>query len=249
LLKHTKMNLVYPSDYHLPGFYYFTSNNLFQIRKKQQKLLRLLKAQGFEEYHFPFLVPNELLEKYGTVISKENYIRVFSGKNKRACYYIRPEAIFCQSLPLVSTLIKSYKDLPLKMLEASPEFKKVDLKEKVDLLNSPEESFAIQGAIFSENENDDAEKHVLSLSREILKRFSINKFGVSRKKFGRAEYIEFYTKQDKRKIVLIKLFDLRNLICQRANIYYFNEKSQLIFPKMYSFSFSQNILLLGKYKR
>ena len=239
------MNLVYPSDYHLPGFYYFTSNNLFQIRKKQQKLLRLLKAQGFEEYHFPFLVPNELLEKYRTVISKENYIRVFSGKNKRVFYYMRPEAIFCQSLPLVSTLIKSYKDLPLKMLEASPAFKKVDLGEKIDLLNSPEESFAIQGAIFSENENSSVEKGILLLSREILKRFNINRFRTSRKNFGQAQYFEFYTKQNKRKIVLIKLFDLGNLICQRANIYYFNEKSQLIFPRMCSFSFSQNILLLG----
>jgi len=242
------MNLVCSTDYHLSGFFYFTSRTLSQIRKRQQVLLRFLKNRGFEEYHFPFLVPNELLEKYKGVISKKNYLKVFSGKNKRAFYFMRPQAIFCQSLPLASTLIKSYKDLPLKMLEASPEFKEINLREKVDLLNTPEESFGIQGAMFSENGTGEIESYLLSLSRSVLRRFGINKFRIGKKNIGRSRYVEFYVKENGRKIALVRLFDLRDLICRKAHIYYFNDRSQPTFPKMHSFSFSQNILLLGKNK-
>jgi len=230
-----------PSDYPLPNLYYFSSKFLKEIRKQLVDTTSILNKNCFRQCHFPFLIPKSLLVYYNNLISLEDFIKVYSGKDKRSHAFLRPDGIFSQGITLAKEIIKSYKDLPLKLFEASSGYKKVKGKNKKNIFISPEESFSIQGGIFTEN-NDD--KFIQSIISKIFKKYAIS-YTVKSDKSHKYGLINYITSIDGEVINLAKIYNFNQEVTQRANIYFFNKDGKRTFPYMYTFSLSQNIFLIN----
>lgn len=233
--------MLIPSDYPLPNLYYFTDKNLLKLRRETYKLASTLKKSGFEECHFPFLIPKSVLSYYGKVTHSNSFIRAYSGKDKSSYAYLKPDGIFSQGITLAGKMIGSYKDLPLLLFEISPSYaRKKERKESLPF--SPEESFSIQGGVFTEkNSNNFWEKWI----SQLLKERSIN-FRVNRTHHGLIEYV---SQIDNEETIVAKLFNFSQKVTKRANIYFFNKRGVATFPYMNTFSLSQNISLIRLSKK
>ena len=230
-----------PSDYSLPNLYYFSSNILVEIRRQLTKLVSVLKQAGFEECRLPFLVPKSILLNYEGLVLLENFIKVFSGKDRRSHAYLRPDGIFSQGITLAAKMIKSYRNLPLKLFEVSPGYVKIRNNYKWDIFASPEQSFSIQGGIFTEDNKGN--KYCQLLLSAIFKEFSII-YTTKDTKSLKAKSIQYVTKFKDNEVTIASFYDFNQEVTKRANIYFFNKKGISAFPYMYTFSLSQNIFLL-----
>jgi hypothetical protein len=230
-----------PSDYSLPNLYYFTSDILKKIRKQLEKQILILNKAGFEECHFPFLVPRSILLYYEGIVFPKKLIKVYSGKDRRSHAFLRPDGIFSQGLTLVKKIIKSHNNLPLKLFEISPGYLKTEAKDEWNIFESPEQSFSIQGGLFTEY--DDGEKYLEKLFSDVLNEFSIayTTRNLGLKKSNSVEYVIEFRGEE---ISVIKSFNFGQEIPKKANIYFFNKNGSLSFPFMYTFSLSQNIYLI-----
>lgn len=231
-----------PLDYPLPNLYYFSGNILKEIRRRLTILVLILNQAGFQECHLPFLVPRSILLNYKDLVPLSDYIKVYSGKNRRSYAYLRPDGIFSQGIILAGKIIKSYRDLPLKLFEISPGYTKTRNKDKWNIFTSPEQSFSVQCGIFSED--DGVEKYCQSLLSAILKEFSIKYTAKEIKLFG-AKSVRYVTKINGNEVIMAKFYIFNQEVAKRANVYFFNQKSKLVFPYMCTFSLSQNIFLLN----
>jgi len=229
------------SDYPLPNLYYFSDNILKEIRRQSLMLVSILNKEGFKECHLPFLVPRSILLYYDNLISLKDFIKVHSGKNPRSYAYLRPDGIFSQGIILAGKIIKSYRNLPLKLFEISPGYTKTRNKDKWNIFTSPEQSFSFQCGLFTEDNS--GEKYCQTLLSTILNKFSIN-FNKNTKLL-KAGGIQYVTKIDNNKVIIAKLYNFGQEVAKKANIYFFNKKSLSIFPHLCTFSLSQNIFLLN----
>lgn len=226
-----------PSDYPLPNFYYFSGNILKEIRRQSSMLVSILNKEGFKECHFPFLVPRSILLYYDNLISLKDFIKVYSGKNPRSYAYLRPDGIFSQGIILAGKIIKSYRDLPLKLFEISPGYTKTRNKDKWNIFTSPEQSFSFQCGVFTEDNG--GEKYCQTLLSTIFNKFSIRFTG------NKDRGIQYVTKINNNKVIIAKFYNFGQEVTRRANIYFFNKKSLSVFPYLCTFSLSQNIFLLN----
>jgi len=227
-----------PSDYPLPNLYYFSGNILKEIRRQSSMLVSILNKEGFKECHFPFLVPRSiLLLYYDNLISLKDFIKVYSGKNPRSYAYLRPDGIFSQGIILAGKIIKSYRDLPLKLFEISPGYTKTRNKDKRNIFTSPEQSFSFQCGVFTEDNS--GEKYCQTLLSTIFNKFSIRFTG------NKDRGIQYVTKINNNKVIIAKFYNFGQEVTRRANIYFFNKKSLSVFPYLCTFSLSQNIFLLN----
>jgi hypothetical protein len=236
-----KQKLDVPFDYSLPNLYYFSGNLLREISRELAKLSSILNKAGFQECHFPFLVPRSVLLNYKGLVSLNNYIKVYSGKDRRSYAYLRPDGIFSQGVILAGKIIKSYRDLPLKLFEISPGYTKMGSKDKRDIFTSPEQSFSAQCGVFAQD--DSAEKFCRLLLSNILKEFSI-KYTTQKTELSKGRSVQYVTQANGNQITVAKFYVFEQEVTKRANIYFFDKKGQLAFPYMCTFSLSQNILLL-----
>jgi len=234
-----------PSDYPLPNLYYFSSKFLTEIRKQVTGAVSILNQNGFEECHFPFLVPRSLLLYYKNLISLEDFIKVYSGKDKRSYAYLRPDGVFSQGITLAKEMIKSYRNLPLKLFEVSPSYKRLKNKTKGNVFTSPEESFSIQGGVFIEDKDEN--EFLQTIISRILNNFSIPYIAKNNKlcKYGGINYSTLFSDNE---INLAKICVFDQEVTREANIYFFNKEGRRSFPYMYSFSLSQNIFLISLLK-
>lgn len=240
------MNINFSRDYSLPNLFYFLPKDISKIRNKIKTTSNILAKSGFRECHLPFLIPKSLINTYQNHVPVNNFIKAYSGKNRNSYAYLRPNGIFSQGLTLASKMIKSYRDLPLKLFELSPAYEKVNIKNydnKESIFNSPEQTFSVQGAIFSENKNDI--KELDDLITTIVSKNSID-FTKKTSKYKKTKIIKYLSNGSKKNILLGKIYLLNQKICKNNNIYFFNRKGIMTFPYMFSFSISQNIIFLSK---
>lgn len=237
----SEKNTKAPSDYPLPNLYYFTSGTLEQIRKQLTKQILILNKFGFEECHLPFLVPKSLLSNYQEAISPGEFIKAYSGKDRRSYAFLRPDGIFSQGITLAKRMIKSYQDLPLKLFEVSPGYAKSDENDKETIFNSQEQSFSIQGALFTES--NDGISYLEKIFARLLREFSI-KYTAQKLESQNLTYIEYTTKFKTKSVKVIKCFDFGQEITKKANLYFFDKSGRSQFPYMVTFSLSQNISLI-----
>lgn len=230
-----------PSDYPLPKLYYFSGNSLKELSKQLTKLISILNQAGFKECHFPFLVPRSILLNYKDLVPLNDYIKVYSGKDRRSYAYLRPDGIFSQGIILAGKIIKSYRDLPLKLFEVSPGYRKRKMETKRNIFTSPEESFSLQGGLFTKDEK--GSEHCQSVLSAIFRKFSI-KHNMKKALSYKTETIQYSTRFDESDIEIARLYVFNKEIARQANIYFFNKLGRSDFPYMYTFSLSQNILLL-----
>jgi len=230
-----------PKDYSLPNLYYFSSDILVKIRQQLAKLLPILNRAGFRECHFPFLIPRSILLYYDNLVPLKDFIKVYSGKNRRSHAYLRPDGIFSQGITLAGKIIKSYRDLPLKLFEVSPGYRKRKIENKRNIFTNLEESFSLQGGLFTEDEK--GKEYCQSVLFEIFKNFSI-RHNTKKTRFYKTEAIQYSTRFDESDIEIAKLYIFNQEVTRQANIYFFNKAGRSDFPYMYTFSLSQNILLL-----
>ena len=238
-MKPTMMDI--PSDYPLPNLYYFSSNPLVKIRRQLTKLIMILNQAGFKECHLPFLVPRSILLYYDNLISLKDFIKVYSGKDRRSYVYLRPDSIFSQGITLASKMIKSYRDLPLKLFEVSPGYKKLKYKNKPNIFTSPEQSFSIQCSVFTEK--DQGEKYCQLVLSDVFKKFLITYTNINTKS-PKTKIVQYFTQFNNNNIEIARLYIFNQEVTRRANIYFFNKAGVSSFPYMYTFSLSQNIFLL-----
>ena len=237
-----KKKLGIPLDYPLPNLYYFSGNLLRKISRQLTKLTSVLNEAGFQECHFPFLVPRSVLLNYKDLVSLSNYIKVYSGKDRRSYAYLRPDGIFSQGVILAGKIIKSYRDLPLRLFEMSPGYAKTRNQSKWNVFTSPEQSFSLQCGIFTEDDN--AENYGRRLLSTILKKSSI-KYTTAETKLLKGRNVQYVTKINDNEVIIAKYYIFGREAAKRANIYFFDKKGRLAFPYMCALSLSQNILLLN----
>lgn len=240
------MNIDFAKDYSLPNLFYFLPKDIIKIRNEIKKTANILAKSGFQECHLPFLIPKSLINTYKDYIRINDFIKAYSGKNRDSYAYLRPNGIFSQGVTLAGKMIKSYRDLPLKLFELSPAYEKVKIKTsdgKKSIFKSPEQTFSIQGATFSEN-NCNIEK-LDNLITDILRKNSIT-FTKKKSKCKKAKIIEYLSNGGKRNISLGKIYLFNQGICRNNNIYFFDRKGIMTFPHMTTFSISQSIIFLSK---
>ena len=138
-------------------------------------------------------------------------------------------------------MIKSYQDLPLKLFEVSPGYEKSDDKAKRTIFNSQEQSFSIQGGLFTES--NDGISYLKRIFESLLKEFSI-KYTTERLESQNLTYIKYTTKFKTESVIIAKCFDFRQEITKKANLYFFDKVGRSNFPYMVTFSLSQNISLI-----
>lgn len=235
--------LFVPSDYPLPNLFYFSSRTLLNLTKKINKARIILQRQGFEECHLPFLVPKSILSFYGDSISLDNFIKAYSGKDRRSYAYLRPHGIFSQGIILAKSMIRSYRNLPLKLFEISPGYLARSASSVDNIFISPEQSFSIQSAVFTENPNgfNDCNKLITTILRKFSIDYFIKNSNHSEKKF--VQYFCLYKNQD---VELARIHVFGQEISKKANIYFFNCLGKQSFPYLCTFALSQNIFLLTK---
>ena len=232
-------------DYPLPNLFYFLPNDIARIRNKINKICKELEKSGFQECHLPFLIPKAIINTYQDLVPIEDSIKAYSGKNREAYAYLRPNGIFSQGLTLASKIIKSYKDLPLKLFELSPAYKKIELKQyenmRQNIFNSPEQAFSVQGAVFSEGIN--AFEELENLIEEILINNSIS-YKKRILKYKKTRIVQFVHKNKNGEILLGEAYFSNQDLCKNNGIYFFNKKGDMTFPYVFSFSISQNVIFL-----
>lgn len=236
--------LFFPSDYPLSNLFYFSSRNLLNLTKKTNKAKIFLKRWGFEECHLPFLVPKSILLLYGNSISLNDFIKAYSGKDRRSYMYLRPYGIFSQGIVLAKNIIRSYRNLPLKLFEISPGYLARRTTSTGNIFTSPEQSFSIQSAIFTENpdELDNCNKLITS----ILNKFSID-YLIKNSNHSKKKFVQYFYLYQGQNIELARIHVFGKEISKKANIYFFDRLGKQSFPYLYTFAISQNIFLLGKH--
>lgn len=231
-----------PSDYPLSSLYYFSGETLLAVRRQLKKLISILNQNGFEECHLPFLVPKSILLIYDGLVPLDNFIKVYSGKSRQSYAYLRPNGIFSQGITLASKMIKSYRNLPLKLFETSPGYMKIKSRNNEhNIFISPEQSFSIQAAIFTEG--NQGNKHFQQLIPNLLKKLALT-YITKTSKFSKTKVIQYFIKFNNNRVEIARLYIYGQEITKRANIYFFNKTGVSDFPYMYSFSLSQNIFLV-----
>lgn len=234
-----------PLDYSLPNLYYFSDELLKELQKQLIKLIPILNKAGFQECHFPFLVPRGILLNYKDLVRLDDYIKVYSGKDRRSYAYLRPDGIFSQGTILARKIIKSYKDLPLKLFETSPGYIKNIDKNKWNIFTSSEQSFSIQCGVFTVDNS--AEKYCRTLLSTIFNKLAI-KYTVKKNNFIKAKSTQYITKINGNEIILAKFYNFNQEISKKLNIYFSDKKGRSAYPYMCTFSLSQNIFLLNNLK-
>lgn len=233
-------------DYPLPNLFYFLPHDIVKIRNKIRKTCDVLEKSGFQACHLPFLVPKTLINTYQNSVPLNNFIKAYSGKNRDSYAYLRPDGIFSQGLTLAGKMIKSYRDLPLKLFELSPAYEKATFKDnanKYNILNSPEQSFSIQGAVFSENNG--ILEELENVIEKIIKKNSVP-YTKTLSNYKKTKMIKFIHKDNDEKILLAKIYLFNQGVSKNNKIYFFSRKGLMTFPYMFSFSISQNIIFLSR---
>lgn len=204
-------------------------------RSKQNKIIKSLKNNGYQEIHTPLFVPKKLFSQPKN-ISNKWFTSAFSGKDKRTNFYLRPFFGFQGAIPFASTNIRSYRQLPLYLIEKGPLYGNFPAKWNL-IKNSKEDYLGLQGVLVSDKRN------INQLINQINKLFSFLEIDGVRKKqedFLGIETVSFYWKG----IFICACFNLKDTIGKTSKIFYLdrNQQSQPIFWQ--SFYLSQNLIFL-----
>lgn len=208
-------------------------------RNKQNKVIKFLKNIGYQEIHTPLFVPKELFSQSKN-ISNKWFIPAFSGKNKRANFYLRPFLGFQEAIPFVLTNIQSYRQLPLYLIERGPLYGNFPSKWNL-MENSKEDYLGLQGVLISDKEK------INQLISQINNLFSFLEIDGIRKKqedFLGIETVSFYWKG----IFICACFNLKDIIGKTSKILYLNKNQQLQPIFWQSFYLSQNLISLLLYE-
>lgn len=237
-----KFNL--PSDYPLPNIFYFSAGVLKTLDSRVNKIRLFLKHEGFEECHLPFLVPKSVLLLYGNLISLNDFIKVYSGKDQRSYAYLRPHGIFSQGITLAKSMIRSYRNLPLRLYEVSPGYLAAkNTGNKSDVFSSPEQSFSVQAAVFTED--PEGYKYCCRLVSSILNNLALNYF-VKHAELSKGKLVKYFCLHQGQEVEVARVHGFGEAVSQNANIYFSNKLGNQIFPCLCTFALSQNIFFLQK---
>ena len=219
----------------LPASCFVDPKLVFIYKSRQNKVIEFLKNIGYQEIHTPLFVPKKFFSQSENISTKW-LITAFSGKNKRANFYLRPFIGFQGAIPFVSTNIQSYRQLPLYLIERAPLYGNFPPKWNL-IENSKEDYLGLQGVLISDK------KKINQLINQINSLFGFLEIDGIRKKqedFWGIKTVSFYWKR----IFICACFNLENTIGKTSNICYLNKNQQSRPIFWQSFYLSQNLIFL-----
>jgi len=219
----------------LPGSYFVDPKLASVYRNKQDTIVNFLKDNGYQEIHTPLFVPKNLLPAPENTIGKW-LISTFSGKDKRATFFLKPFFGCFGMIPFALNNIKSYKQLPLYLVEKGPLYGNFPRKWNL-IKNSKEDYLGLHGVLISTKNEI---RQLINQLNKLFNFFGVNKVGKNKAKLLEVEITSFYYKN----IFVGACFDYKNTIGKTFGVSYLNkfQKKQPI--SWQSFYLSQNLIFL-----
>ncbi|MFH1392498.1 MAG: hypothetical protein ABIG90_02340 [bacterium] len=204
-------------------------------RNRQDTIVSFLKDTGYQEIHTPLFIPKNLLPTLENRVGKW-LIPTFSGKDKRATFYLKPFFGYFGAIPFVLNNIQSHHQLPLYLIERGPLYGNFPLKWNL-IKNSKEDYIGLQGILISNKQC------IYQLTNQINKLFSflgINKIRKNKENSLGVETIAFYCKD----VFVGACFNYKDVIGKVFKVRYLNkqQKYQPVFWQ--SFYIPQNLIFL-----
>lgn len=219
----------------LPGTYFIEPKLASIYKNKQDTIVNFLKDSGYQEIHTPLFVPKNLFSPLKNLSTKW-FIPVFSGKDKRATFYLKPFFGCFGVIPFVSNNIQSYRQLPLYLIERGPLYG--NFPQKWNLIkNSKEDLVGLHGVLISNK------KEIYQLTNHINKLFGflrINKIRRNKENSLGIETISFYCKD----VFIGACFNYKDAIGKIFKVSYLNKQRSYQPAFWQSFYLSQNLIFL-----
>jgi prolyl-tRNA synthetase len=240
-------NVILSYSTEVPGSYIWLPYGLEIRNKIFNKFKSIIKKYGYEEFSFPILVNTKNIERQKKVLNFEEnvlYVTTYEGNSKD--YYLRPDGIM-QISYYVSQILKSKKDLPIKLFNVAPIFRRGRKGVEIPSLLSGQGSVMIEGYGFFASKEEalkELEKAV-RMTTKIIKEAYLPFVLVRRPIGGNKPVAEINigidVPVDKRTLLAVSLYYHGNIYSKPLEMSYLENENKN-YPHMISWGFSERVI-------